>query len=167
MGIERQTITDDDGSGTTGTVFNAAFWTAHYDAIDANPGEWTEYTPTWAGNTANPSIGNGTLAAKYAKVGKLVFFEISLTWGTTTDPGTGFWTFTLPSTSAVSTGACFPGRVFDSGTGWSTIVGRQLSSTTFAMNYENPASTIGVGAGVPITWAQNDTLVINGWYLEA
>jgi hypothetical protein len=167
MGIERQTITDDDGSGTTGTVFNAAFWTAHYDAIDANPGEWTEYTPTWAGNTATPSIGNGTLAAKYAKVGKLVFFEISLTWGTTTDPGTGFWTFTLPSTSAVSTGACFPGRVFDSGTGWLAIVGRQLSSTTITMNYENPASTTGVGAGVPITWAQNDTLVINGWYLEA
>lgn len=35
MSLVRPTTTDDDGTLTTGTIFNAAFWTTLFDAIDA------------------------------------------------------------------------------------------------------------------------------------
>src|SRR4051812_44038940 len=34
MPFNRISVTDDDGSGTVGTTFDAAFWTAFYDLLD-------------------------------------------------------------------------------------------------------------------------------------
>jgi len=53
MAIGRLTLTDDDGSGTTGTVENAAFFTAVYDAID------TEFA-TKAASTLAPAVSTVT-----------------------------------------------------------------------------------------------------------
>lgn len=69
--------------------------------IDVGP-TWTSYTPTWTVETGtNPSIGNGTLAGQYCRVGKLVFVKFSMTAGSTTTFGTAGvnnnWLFSLPS----------------------------------------------------------------------
>lgn len=41
---------------------------------------WTVYTPT----LTNITLGNGTIVAKYKKIGSTVLFEVVLTFGTTT-----------------------------------------------------------------------------------
>jgi hypothetical protein len=45
---------------------------------------WTAYTPTWTSDSGSPSIGNGTLVGRYKQLGKTVFFNLKLTYGSTT-----------------------------------------------------------------------------------
>src|SRR5688500_12750202 len=59
-------------------------------------GTWATYTPTWASSGTQPAIGNGTLAGRYASVGKIVYVKLRLVAGSTTTFGTGDWTFSLP-----------------------------------------------------------------------
>lgn len=54
---------------------------------------WQAWTPTWV----NLTIGNGTVVARYVRVGKLVFCRLSLVFGTTTAIA-GSVTFSLPVT---------------------------------------------------------------------
>jgi hypothetical protein len=60
-------------------------------------GVWDSYTPTWTTSGSAPSIGNGSLVGRYRIVGKKMDIWIQLTWGSTTNGGTGDFTFTLPS----------------------------------------------------------------------
>lgn len=69
------------------------------DDLATNAGVWADYTPTWASSGTQPVKGNGTLAARWAKVGKLVHVRLRLVIGTTTTLGTGDWTFSLPLAS--------------------------------------------------------------------
>jgi hypothetical protein len=64
---------------------------------------WTAYTPTWTAATTNPSIGNGTLAGRYRKVGRTVQFTFELNFGSTTNVGSGAYSFGLP-VAAVGSG---------------------------------------------------------------
>lgn len=66
------------------------------DDVAAGEGVWTDYTPTWTAASVNPVLNNGTLAARYAKVGKFVHVKLRLVIGTTTTLGTGDWSFSLP-----------------------------------------------------------------------
>lgn len=68
MPITRATITDDDGSGTTGDVADAAFMTGLYDAIDVSVNaDWV--IPTF--NAAHFSGGSGTWTVDAGDVGGL------------------------------------------------------------------------------------------------
>lgn len=53
MSIARTTLTDDDGTGTTGTVVNNAWLQAVWDTLD---GRWSEATTTATGNQDNVSF---------------------------------------------------------------------------------------------------------------
>lgn len=61
---------------------------------------WVPYnSPTlaWTGSATNPALGNGTLVGRYQLLtAKMVRYQISLTIGTTTTFGTGFWIFSVP-----------------------------------------------------------------------
>lgn len=50
MSITRTTVTDDDGTGTTGTIANQAWLTTFYDTLD---GRWSEVSTTSTGNQDN------------------------------------------------------------------------------------------------------------------
>jgi hypothetical protein len=52
MAVNFSTDTDDDGSGTTGTIRNAAWKAAMATQIDALVGDWTTWTPTIGGSTS-------------------------------------------------------------------------------------------------------------------
>ncbi len=65
---------------------------------------WAPYTPTWTGSTTNPTLGNGTLAAEYYKVGRLVTVRLVLVIGSTTSIGSGRWCFSLPIPPKTSNG---------------------------------------------------------------
>lgn len=75
------------GNGTS------AFTTATYTAA-------TTYTPTWTSSGTAVALGNGTLTGHYLKIGKLVFYSISLVAGSTTTFGTGTYNFALPVAAA-------------------------------------------------------------------
>ena len=63
---------------------------------DLRASVWTAYTPTWTASV-DPTLGNGTLVGRYSRRGNLVVAALRLTWGSTTDAGTGAWYFSLPA----------------------------------------------------------------------
>jgi hypothetical protein len=76
-------------------VYDGASWLDLAAAGGGGGGAtWSSYTPTFGGGF---SIGNGTVVAKHAASGKVVFGKIDITIGSTTTLGTGL-TATLPST---------------------------------------------------------------------
>jgi hypothetical protein len=90
MAITRTPMTDDDGSGTTGTVINAAWKTELYDQIDATPaggGIWTDvphsvifFSASGTGAWSTPVAG--LAAFRYLKLGKLVVVHVEIAQAT-------------------------------------------------------------------------------------
>jgi hypothetical protein len=122
-------------------------------------GEWTAYTSTWLGQTANPAIGNGFLQAKYTVIGKAVHVQIIIGCGSTTTYGTGIWGFTLPlPVVGHATGTVW---IYDGGSGVSYV--GTLGSGAFVVGgpfADAVLASVSVGATaafasatVPIAWA--------------
>lgn len=66
---------------------------AHRDPL---VNSWTSsFTPAWSGG-GSLSIGNGTLTCRYREVGKTVEAQFFLERGSTTDQGSGPYSWTLP-----------------------------------------------------------------------
>lgn len=166
MSISRTTLTDDSGDNLSGTIWNNARLQAVYDAVESN---WSAdtYTPTW-GNTGTSNTTTGsTIGGSYFKIGKLVYFRITLTWGSGTASGNGAWTFTLPFTAADSVGvngAC--NAIYsDAGTLYKGT-GVSASTTTIQM-LSNASPLTSVSATVPFTWANGDAVYVTGIYIAA
>lgn len=127
-------------------------------------GAWTPYTPAWSSSGTNPSTGNGSLQGRYKRVGDLVHVWLRLEFGSTTNGGTGAWSFTLPV--APTEQDILPAMAVDS-----SPVGRysgiaSLSTSGFVDRVMTPggASNIGNTATIPFTWADGDYLQISGSY---
>ena len=144
--------------GTTGTVQTV-------------PGAWTDWTPTWT----NLTVGNATQTAVYSQVGKIVFFRIFLTLGSTSSVGTSPQ-FTLPvtaSTTAYSSGLANIGTVNLRDTGTGSFQGNVAfnSSTSAVLFAHNVSGTrivnSDVTSTVPFTWTSTDVIVCNGIYEAA
>lgn len=163
MTIPRVTVTDDDGSGTTGTVGNNAWLDSVYDSIED---DWARdtYTPTWGNTGTANSIGNGSILGRYFKVGDMVHFVVVITFGSTTTVGNGTQTVTLP-TSAATLGSV-TAQYTD--TGSASYSGRVsgISATTLALQY-SASPMANVTATAPFTFGNTDIIVVAGWYLEA
>lgn len=135
---------------------------------NGNP-TFASYTPSWTATTANPAIGNGTIAGGYWQAGKLVHFRASITMGTTTTYGTGTWQLTLPVTPksngrlpAVGTFADISaGSIYDARLYWT-------STTTAVFAYLGASGLYtAVTSTAPFTWASTDVVAIEGWYEAA
>lgn len=74
MAITRTTDTDDDGSGTTGTIHNNAWLQLIYDAIDADPATAT-LTPIITGSTSASGQAYSTQTCTYVQKGKFIVFQ--------------------------------------------------------------------------------------------
>ncbi|GLY55176.1 hypothetical protein [Lentzea sp. NBRC 102530] len=133
---------------------------------------WTAYTPVWTCATSNPSIGNGSLAGSYTKVGKTVTVRINLLVGSTTTFGSGAFRFTLPETSATYSGftnlPIWVGSAygFDNGTANRGGDVNVWSGATYCTVTGN-----GTGgqwdAGTPMTWANLDAIALTFSYEAA
>lgn len=128
-------------------------------------GEWTSYTPTWSAGTPSPSVGNGTLAGKYTKIGKTVFFWIRLAIGSTTTLGQpGYaWGFTIPTTPVddYHTGVY---RALDAGVKW---YGGVVQFTSGGIVYPLRDNGNGFTDNTPMAWNSGDGIYISGQYEEA
>jgi len=82
---------------------------------------WTPYTTIWSCVTGTaPAIGNGSLFAKYMRLGNTVFFHIALIAGSTTTFGSGgrfrFTTpFTITTAASGTQSTLFTVRATDAG----------------------------------------------------
>ena len=123
----------------------------------------TSYTPT----LTNLTLGNGTLTAKYAQIGKIVTVYFNFTLGSTSSVGSNP-SITLPVSAAdiYNTAKLFLadyGTVTYWGSAWNG------DATTVYLEADRADATYlkaaGVTATVPHTWAVNDSLVFTLTYL--
>lgn len=134
----------------------------------------TTWVPTWAGIT----IGNGvTTTAKYIQIGKLVYFRIVFTCGSTTVLASGVdTTFTLPVTAASG----YNTAASPIGTFWYNHVGTNVyhghvnfNSTTQAVMYLDIVSSTAIvakafnSANASAAFANNDIVAVEGVYEAA
>lgn len=133
-------------------------------------GGWTTYTAERHNGTggANLSTGNGTLVARYKKLGdKTVHFHITLTFGSTTNIGTDDYEFTLPfSMSPFRQGGTV--ILFDSN------IGKHFARTWHGVGTngivivdEAGNRATGLSSGSPMNWATGDVIAISGAYEAA
>jgi hypothetical protein len=60
-------------------------------------GFWEQFTTSWASlNNPQPALGNGTLTGRVMRIGRSTWYNVTLTIGTTTTLGTGYWIFGTP-----------------------------------------------------------------------
>lgn len=130
---------------------------AWYGILLAFSDSWSTYTPAWTSSGVAPVLNNGTIAGRYARVGKLVWCTGILTVGSTTTFGTGVWSVSLPVTASTSTIGIYVGQafLFDN----SVTAGRRsgcqtVSTTTTASAYAGGGGQIAPAA--PFTWAVGD-----------
>jgi hypothetical protein len=77
-------------------------------------GLWTPYTVAWTAATTNPGLGNGTITGRYQLVGQTCHFTIELTIGSTTNPGSGTYSLSLPFTAAATGSRIVSGQALSS-----------------------------------------------------
>jgi hypothetical protein len=142
------------------------------DAIDASVGTglltWTNYTPTWT----NLTLGNGTLTAKYAKLGKTVYFYVKFVMGSTSAVGNSP-KFTLPVTP-LAYWFNHDWRMFIEDSGVNSYLGGAQFDTlpNLLTLHSHRADTTYVSYGTvssatPMTWGTNDNFIVSGIYETA
>jgi len=170
---------------------DATGYTINFDNVTVGPSkkligtpvtDWIAYTPTWDGETVQPSLGNGVLNGFYRRVGDSAECQIYLKAGSTTTFGTGTWRFTLPSGLTCDRdkmpgdeSISYDNSSFGSfttydvsatfGTNNSGNCVYQFSSyaggTTEGVFLLNTVSGATVKTSVPFTWTTDDKLSIN------
>jgi len=144
-------------------------------ASDANA--YTAYTPTWTCSSGTqPSLGNGTLNGRYKQIGKTVFVNIKLNFGSSTTAGTpdgGNWTFSLPVNAIAAEAIMLTAAFLDNGVHWySGIVTGTFSGATNSFQILCNTGAVG-GYSSPVTfmtpfvWGDTDALIIGGSYEAA
>ncbi len=126
------------------------------------PGKWISYTPTWGGTGGTPSIGNGTLAGRYVKIGDLVHAEIDLIFGSSTTANSAtLWTFDAPSNPAskVAGAATWRGTYYGVGT-----VLRESANAIYVVYGDGASASNFVGYQKPWTWADTHWLHLSFTY---
>lgn len=122
----------------------------------------TSYAVSWTqtGGTTL-AIGNGTLVGEYVKTGRLVFFSIRLTRGSTTNFGTGSYFFSLPFPALTNLHAPGTGIVTLGGTSFRSYVLRMVTSTAIGAVRTTDESFL---SNTSHAWATGDTIALSGSY---
>ena len=142
---------------------------------------WAAWTPTWTTSTGSntPTFGDATIDCKYAQSADVVFFEMEITFGSTTNFNSGTtadnWRFSLPVTASEAVLIAGMGELQD-GTAaerW-PVRGRITTTTTMEVelcgrNYNDTANNSAglVDAATPFTWAATDRILMHGHYQAA
>jgi hypothetical protein len=121
---------------------------------------WSSWTPTWT----NLTVGDGTVTAKYFKLGKLIFFELHLVLGSTTSVG-GAVSVDLPVNAAATTSfiAGFGEASDANGLRYSTF-SRLTGADAMALYAHDGTSMVAIDTTAPFVWAQTDGLALTGFY---
>lgn len=142
--------------------------TADTLTLDGNSiGVWSPYTPTWSASSA-PSIGNGTLAGSYTRIGNIIHARIRLVAGSTTTYGSGTWTFTLPVDADTDYALIGSWLAHDSSDGNRQYTGASVLTAAGTFRGEQQGVSGGALRNVlPFTWANGDDLSVHLTYKAA
>lgn len=157
-------------SGDTTTVpTNLA---TYRDALKALSEAWTSYGSgaSWTAVSSNPAIGNGTWAAAYLQVGKLVMVRISITMGSSTTYGSGQWRVALPVAPKSGIRWSFQAEALDANVNQYTCRGVYDGGGTYASIFRvggGAAADTSVTGTAPFTWGTGDVLTVQGRYETA
>ena len=127
-------------------------------------GGWTTWTPTYT----NMTVGNGSVIARYQKIGKLVTLYFRFVLGSTSTISTSP-SISLPISSSQSE-IIYPCRYLDSGvTNYFGIATMGGGTTILSFQEMRVNGTYGdiignITATVPFTWAVNDTITVQASY---
>lgn len=137
---------------------------------------WTSWTPTWT----NLTVGNATVAAYYAQIGKIIIAELRIVLGSTSSVGSNPL-FTLPATASshyVATSSDVhpigPANYLRAGVAnYTGVVTLSDTSgltkgalTNFSVNGTSIANS-GLSATSPATWASGDKFTVSFTYEAA
>lgn len=112
-------------------------------------------SPTWSASGTAPAKGDGLLVQDVDIVDGMCTVTTSLTFGSTTTPGTGEWSFSLPF--AAKTDAYGAGFIADTGTAYYVAVARVVAAASTVQVYaDNQANSCRLNT--PIVWANGDRL---------
>ena len=131
-------------------------------------GAWTSYTPT----LSNITLGNGTLDFEYVKLGKSVFVRGTFTMGSTSAMSTGPG-FSLPVTAVSYSDRLIVGTcgVLDSGTeqyyGAIALTSTTVASCRIYSVTGSNIRTAAIQSTVPMTWTTSDMLTVHFNYEAA
>ncbi len=118
-------------------------------------GAWTTYTPVLTG----PTLGNGSISARYLKIGKMVTVEVRFALGSTSTIGADNF-ISLPFNAAQSAGLTIPVTLMDFGTTQFMGIGYLQYADTIRLLVANTTTSYGsaalVTSTVPFTWTTND-----------
>lgn len=132
------------------------------------PGVWVAYTPSWTSSGTTPTLGNGTLTGSWTQIDKTVHGRIKLTIGSTTNGGTGAWSFSVPTArgtneSLDAAGVAFLNQGVSNRYSGTT---QETSSVAFAVLVSG-SITNALGVGVPVAYAAGHTLAVHFTYEAA
>jgi len=118
-------------------------------------GAWVSYTPVLTG----PALGNGSISARYLKIGKMVTVEVRFALGSTSTIGADNF-ISLPFNAAQSAGLTVPVTLMDFGTTQFMGIGYLQYADTIRLLVANTTTSYGsaalVTSTVPFTWTTND-----------
>ncbi|NML55409.1 hypothetical protein HHL19_16700 [Streptomyces sp. R302] len=130
-------------------------------------GAWQSYNPAWTASVANPTLGNGSIAGEYSRVGDQVTFSAKITTGSSTTYGSGPWSISLPVQAAVTVDMIGNVMVGDAtGTslysmGAAYIPAGGQTASLYAGGLHDGAL---ISATFPQSWAAGDRLWVSGTY---
>ena len=121
---------------------------------------WTTYTPT----LTNITLGDGTVSAKYVRIGKLVNVQVQFTMGSTSAV-TGLIGVSLPVAFVSANrfvGTCRASVVINY---MMHVIGSGTNMNVYAVSTSGAyAATTNTSATVPNTWANTHQFFINATY---
>lgn len=140
------------------------------------------WTPTWTTSTGahTPTFGNADVEGSYSKIGRLLFFNLLIVFGSTTNFGSGTnadnWLFSIPngltaaSLFANSVAMCGAGRAAQSNLGTVPVTVRvEPSGTKFSLDMAggrvdgaSPPNTGNLDSVTPWNWASGNILTFSG-----
>jgi hypothetical protein len=120
-------------------------------------GASTTYTTTWTASTTNPTIGNGTLTARYVRAGNLCLVSISLNFGSTSTAGSGTYFFSLPFTAKSSGNFGLGGSFYMEDSGVAGYIYFPFGSSTTTISLRSSTNN-SMGHNNPFTWTNGDFL---------
>lgn len=163
---------------------NSLTVTQNLTAGNLQTGAWTSWTPTWTTTSGShtPTYGNATVTGVYAKFGRTLHVALTVTFGSTTDFGSGAtatdnWIFSLPG--GLVAASAWRNQVLQCGLAWAlqgasttalplnTMVDTGGSNFLFnviggQVNGVAPANAGVVDSITPFVWATGNTLRMNG-----
>lgn len=159
------------GDVLTAAQMNAQLRDAFLGAFPLGPPDvaWTAWTPTFT----NFTLGNGTVDAKYSRVGRSVWFRILVTLGSTSVMGSTP-KFSLPvarHAGYAATQVIGVASIGDFGTADFGAVLWAFSATEAQLIVQSASgayvTAAVVGATVPMTWTTSDSFNAFGMYEAA